>query len=176
MGCDFKESHTIYLVCKCFNILTINIAFLVIGIVLYMRKSTDYGLVIRDETAEWSKGPIVDIIDAPLNGTCPSSYELVPVSFPGTRTICRRYSGTFIVGQCRRRDRFGFTEIGLDSLDLNIFNGVQICVKRNSVINYHSMVKQRSSVCSQGFCGSSNDTEKRFCKTENTCPITNITV
>ena len=142
MSNEEETSQTKYLICKCFNILTINIGFLVIGIVLYVRKSTNYGLIIRDETTEWGQGPIVDILDVPSNGNCPSSYELVPVSFPGTQTICRRNSGSFFVGTCKR-ERFGHTEYGLPLEQLNIFNTVQICVKRQS--NKLSLNRQTKS-------------------------------
>jgi len=47
-----------FLKCACF--LTFNIAWLVIGCVLYKGGTSQYSGVIENETQEWSKGPIVD--------------------------------------------------------------------------------------------------------------------
>ena len=47
---------------KCSVFLIFNTAFLVIGILLYVRKPFQYGDVIRYETMEWNKAAITDLI------------------------------------------------------------------------------------------------------------------
>jgi predicted membrane channel-forming protein YqfA (hemolysin III family) len=49
-----------FLKCLCF--LTFNLAWLVIGCVLYTNGTSQYGMVIEHETAEWNKSPIVDFM------------------------------------------------------------------------------------------------------------------
>ena len=85
-----ESSSKTFAYLKCFNVLTINIAFLVIAVVLYLRDSPNYGQIVASETAEWDLTPIVEVIDLNStqlllnNGLCPSGYESANVDFTGT--------------------------------------------------------------------------------------------
>ena len=52
-----------YTSAKCVLVLTVNLALLVIGLVLFLKSGTiPYGKAIQNEVLEWNLGPIVDVI------------------------------------------------------------------------------------------------------------------
>jgi hypothetical protein len=58
---------------KCICFLTLNLAWLVIGCVLYNAGTSQYSNVIEHETGEWSKPPIVDFA-AVSEPYCPDGF------------------------------------------------------------------------------------------------------
>jgi hypothetical protein len=58
-------------------VMIINIALLVFGILLNMRGSPFYGTIIRIETDEWSKSPVVSISSKASSSVCPNSLETI---------------------------------------------------------------------------------------------------
>ena len=88
---------------KCCTFLTFNLAFLVIGIVMYSSDSVNYGEVIWMETRQWDKGAIVDLLST-QDSSCPSGYEAVMGTFPGTSDYCRRPIGfADSLGKCAKK-------------------------------------------------------------------------
>lgn len=47
---------------RCLLCLTLEVGLLVIGVLFWVNGSSPYGQVITYETAEWGKGPVMDII------------------------------------------------------------------------------------------------------------------
>jgi len=134
-----------FLKCLCF--LTLNLAWLVIGCVLYNAGTSQYSGVIEHETGEWGKAPIVDFA-AVSEPTCPDGFEMVTGTFPGTRTFCMSSSSNFFekpwigagfgVGACRKRSR-GTTIYGLGPRSLSQFDSNYFCIKRDKDLNYHKL-------------------------------------
>jgi len=83
-GDDFLTTLPLF---KCVCFLTFNLAWLVIGCVLYGAGTSQYSKVIEHETGEWSQSPIVDFL-AVSDSQCPSDYEMVTGTFSGTKTYC----------------------------------------------------------------------------------------
>ena len=114
-----------FLKCLCF--LTFNLAWLVIGCVLYGTGTSQYSMVIEHETAEWNKAPIEDFL-ATRNSQCPSGYEMVTGTFPGTKTFCASsYSvlnskpwlgDGYKLGACSKNKK-GYTVYGIGETRLN---------------------------------------------------------
>ncbi len=76
-----------YYLAKLILFITFNLGFLIIGCVLYAQSFSNLIDAIKDETAEWSKGAIVDVTTVRANTTntsCPIGYELEEGSFLGT--------------------------------------------------------------------------------------------
>ena len=87
---------------KCCLFLTFNLAYLVIGILLSGGSSRHYGIILANETNEWSKSPVIDLI-AINTTTCPEEYEIVSGIFFGTKYYCKNKTGGYTVGSCRKR-------------------------------------------------------------------------
>ena len=51
-----------YFAIKCCYFVTVNVAFFVIGIVLWLGGTSQYGQVINYETNEWNYGPVIDVV------------------------------------------------------------------------------------------------------------------
>ena len=158
--------------------LTFNIAFLVVGIVLYLGSTSQYGEVIKQETNEWSRGPIVDITAVGSGQQCPSGFETVTGTFYGTQTYCDRYFGSYYLGSCTKKRGQGTTVYGLSNSQIQTINGQIVCVKRDKILTYHSMVQQRSSFCSSGnVCGSATDPSRQFCiPSSMSCPLNGLLI
>lgn len=161
-------TYLAYWCSRCISCMTFNMAFLVVGIVIYNLDTSIYGHVIKLETAEWDKGGIVDMISITNNGSCPWDYETILGKFPGTSNYCKRVIGVDTVGECPRKTS-GYTVYGLGELDFSIVNNQTLCIRRDHSLNYHTLAKSRGKSCSKNLCGSSNDTNKRFCL--DNCPI-----
>lgn len=158
--------------------LTFNIAFLVIGIVLYRGSTSQFGEVIKQETTEWSRGPIVDITSVASGSACPANYETVTGTFYGTQTYCDRYFGSYYLGTCTKKRGQGTTVYGLSDSTISTINSQVVCVKRDKVLTYHSMVTSRSNFCSTGtVCGSATDPNKQFCIPSTiSCPLNGLMI
>ena len=84
-------------------ILTLNLAYLVIGILVGSGSTTQYGTVVANETKEWTKSPVIDMI-AINTTTCPDEYEMVSGIFFGTKSYCNYLTGGYRVGSCRKKE------------------------------------------------------------------------
>ena len=155
---------------KCLCFLTFNLAWLVIGCVLYSAGTSQYSNVIEHETGEWSRGPIVDFV-AVSEPQCPKDYEMVSGIFSGTKSYCLSSSSAFFskpwigdgftLGACSKK-RKGNTVYGISPVKLNQFDRNYFCVKRKNDLNYHELAKLRSGRtivnCASGnVCGSATD-------------------
>lgn len=78
------KNYKSFWVIRCVNCLTFNVAFLVIGIVLWKGDISEYGQVIEYETKEWSDGPIIDIQSVSGTQACPGDFKKVSGTFWGT--------------------------------------------------------------------------------------------
>jgi hypothetical protein len=65
-----------------------NVSFLVIGILTFLSDTSQYGIAIESETAEWSKNTIVDMAFVNVNQECPSEHEKLTGIFPGLNAMC----------------------------------------------------------------------------------------
>lgn len=152
---------------KCCCFLTFNVAWLVIGIVLWKGGTSQYGQVIENESLEWNKGAIVDLQTA-YSSTCPSGYISLSGIFPGTKTYCSKSSfltSTYTLGSCGKKSK-GYTVYGMSSYTLREFDNQYFCVKVDKELNYHKLAGMRTkdAACSSGLtCGSPSDKNKRFC-------------
>ena len=152
---------------------TVNIAIVVIGIVLYNNDTSVYSGVMFEETSEWERFPIKEVLDVPKSNEtgCPIGYEMERVSFLGTRTLCAKNLGSYYVGKCSKTSG-GTTIIGFPRTEMLTFNNQFICVRRELSKNYHQMVDSRGlSNCSLT-CGSNTNSDINFCTNNITnCPI-----
>ena len=73
---------------RCLLCLTLEVGLLVIGVLFWVNGTSPYGQVITYETAEWGKGPIMDIILQHNSTQCPDSYERRNSTFYGTEKVC----------------------------------------------------------------------------------------
>ena len=69
--------NTTYVIVKGVIAVTINVGFLVLGILLFARNNSKPGDVIKYESQEWKKGPIADFLSLNGNVECPEDYERV---------------------------------------------------------------------------------------------------
>ena len=53
---------TLFTLSRCLCLISFNVAFLIIGIVLYQYGTSQYALVISQEADFWDKGPIIDVL------------------------------------------------------------------------------------------------------------------
>ncbi len=127
---------------KCLLSCCFNIAILVIGIVLYLGDTSQYGQVIDYEMSEWNLKAIEDVIAVEAN-VCPESYNKVSGWFYGTETICRKLGDYYFLGPCGRRET-GLTRYGMSDEELTKFDGRRICVKRSNY-TYHDLVGMRET-------------------------------
>ena len=159
-------SYVSFWFAKCATLFTVNVAFLVIGIVMYYSDSANYGEVIWMETRQWNKGAIIDLIST-TNSSCPSWSEEVTGTFPGTSDYCHRPTYNTL-GKCRKKST-GYTVWGLSLIEFNKLNNLLLCAVRDSDLTYHNLASMRGSMsCGNGkLCGSTSDSERRFCVTGN---------
>jgi hypothetical protein len=140
--------------------------------VLYNNDTSVYSGVMFEETSEWARFPIKEVLDVPKSTEtgCPIGYEMERVSFLGTRTLCAKNLGSYYVGKCSKTSG-GTTIIGFPRTEMLTFNNQFICVKREESKNYHQMVESRGlSNCSLS-CGSKTIEDIKFCTSNLTsCP------
>ncbi|TNV73128.1 hypothetical protein FGO68_gene657 [Halteria grandinella] len=129
--------------------------------------SLKYGFVILQETADWGKGAITEIISSQ---TCPPEYEAVTAQFPGTREYCgdsgdvRDKSDDY--KKCKTID--GVEAANLDVIDEK---SQHLCIKRDSALTYHEIVKHRDiTKCKYTICG--GEGEKGYCN--SICPFNGV--
>jgi hypothetical protein len=95
-----------FFVCKC-GLLFFNIAFLVIGILLYKSVSSGYGKTIKSISDDWSNNAVADVMQSGSGG-CPVGYQAVSAKFYGTETICNNYGFYYRIGTCGKKES-GYT-------------------------------------------------------------------
>ena len=69
---------------SCFLVISINIVILVIGIFVNKGGSIYYGNLIKIETDDWSRAPIISLLNPPNNAKCPVDTETIMGNFSGT--------------------------------------------------------------------------------------------
>ncbi len=80
-------------ICSSCLIFTINIAILVIGILLIIGQSNYFGILIRMETEDWNRSPIISIVNPSENGFCPNDTETITGTFSGINERCNYING-----------------------------------------------------------------------------------
>mmetsp|Transcript_13395 Transcript_13395/g.13156 ORF Transcript_13395/g.13156 Transcript_13395/m.13156 type:complete len:119 (+) Transcript_13395:27-383(+) len=90
-----SESYTKY---NCVMLL-FYLIILIFGIVLACLDFGAYGEVVYNETYEWNKNVITDVmvVDQPQ---CPQNYELLTTLYLGTNTYCLDFYGNYRLGTC----------------------------------------------------------------------------
>ena len=108
---DFNPKGTRMVVVNIVTLLTFNLAFMVICIILKNQQGYKLMALIQDETSEWSQGAIVDIktVNASYDNIppniCGDGYEQQPVLFLGTKNVCLFTDKSYRVGDCYRKSR-----------------------------------------------------------------------
>jgi hypothetical protein len=92
------------MICSCFLVLSINIIVLVMGIYVNKGGSIYYGTLIKMETDNWGRSPIVSIINPLNNAKCPNETETITGTFSGINARCNYIDGSYRLGYCRRRE------------------------------------------------------------------------
>jgi hypothetical protein len=109
MSADHEFSYSLPYV-KTLCLLTLGVTWLVLSIQLYLAGTSQYGMVIEHETAEWSKGVIVDFESSQYE-TCTEGFELVTGTFPGTQSYCQTsstkpvFGDGYKKGSCNSKDK-----------------------------------------------------------------------
>jgi hypothetical protein len=85
-------------------VLSINIVVLVMGIYVNKAGSLYYGNLIKMETDNWGRAPIVSMINPPNNAKCPNETETITGTFSGINARCNYIDGTYRIGLCRKRE------------------------------------------------------------------------
>ena len=150
-----------FMLCSCFLVFSINIIVLVIGIYVNKGGSIYYGNLIKIETDDWLRAPIVSIMSPANMMKCPNDTETIYGTFSGINPRCNYIGGSYRVGACRRKEGF-YTSKGLNAIDFDKFDGSYFCAKRDRSMDYHSLAKMRSKNCMANTirCGSKNDTDR----------------
>jgi len=135
-----------FILCSCFLVFTINIIVLVIGIYVNKGGSLYYGNLIRIETEDWNRAPIVSLMNPLNNAKCPNDTETITGTFLGVNPRCNYLDGSYRVGTCRRREGF-YNSYGMNPVEFSRFDNLTICAKRDKSMDYHQLAKMRSKTC-----------------------------
>jgi hypothetical protein len=161
---------------KTFTVLTFNLGWLILAILLYLNGTSKYANVIEHETGEWGKGAIVDFVATNYQG-CPDGYEMITGTFSGTETYCPTSTfgkgDGYSRGKCSSKSK-KTTHYGLAPVPLKLFDGNYFCVKRDPELNYHNLALLRTAGDCSGdsLCGSPSDKDRKFClKNGKKCPL-----
>jgi len=111
-----------FMLCSCFMVLSINIIVLVIGIYVNRGGSIYYGNLIRLETDDWGRAPIISMMNPANNAKCPNDTETITGTFSGINARCNYISGSYRVGACRRKEGL-YTSSGLPPFEFDKFDG-----------------------------------------------------
>lgn len=96
---DEEKPKVLFALVNCLCAATFNVAFLVLGILLFKSDTGHYGPVLAYETAEWNQGPIINITAVNSKQSCPYGFETVTGTFYGTETYCEpRFSDNYYNG------------------------------------------------------------------------------
>ena len=86
------------------------------GINVNRSGSEFYAQIIRMETSNWKKAPIISLMTPDgSNQKCPSETETINGTFYGINQRCERSENDYFIGQCTRlkKGRSGTTMPGL---------------------------------------------------------------
>ena len=111
-----------FMLCSCFMVFSINIIVLVIGIFVNKGGSIYYGNLIRMETDDWGRAPIISLMNPENNAKCPSDTEIITGTFSGINARCNYIDGSYRLGACRRRQGL-YTSSGLSPVEFDKFDG-----------------------------------------------------
>ena len=84
----------------CLFILGFHVVILVMGLNVTKSGSEFYAQIIRMETSNWKKAPIMSIMSPANNQRCPSETETINGTFYGINERCDRSTGYYFVGKC----------------------------------------------------------------------------
>lgn len=84
--------------------LSINIVVLVMGIYVNKAGSLYYGNLIKMETDNWGRAPIISMMNPANNAKCPNETETITGTFYGINARCNYIDGTYRIGLCRKRE------------------------------------------------------------------------
>ncbi|TNV79809.1 hypothetical protein FGO68_gene15453 [Halteria grandinella] len=149
-------------------VLGANVTLLAVSVIIVQSNAFNYGAVIQQESADWGKGAITEIITSEEG--CPKGYETVTGQFPGTRTYCKA-GGIDYKKSCQEMRIKGTNSPGVEAANLESFFGTHFCIKRNQKLTYHSLVQNRNiSKCPNTTCGSPNNA---YCQSD-ACPLNGL--
>ncbi|TNV87281.1 hypothetical protein FGO68_gene12364 [Halteria grandinella] len=140
-----------YILSKFFMSLCCNSSLLiVICILLWGNESINYGIIIYNETNEWSQGGIVDIKPFPYNDTavtmpeCSEGYQIISGTYYGTNKICLDVNTQqYNIGDCE--EEYEDTLVTIEDVSEQTIwrlNGTYVCYRASSH-NYHDLMKNR---------------------------------
>jgi hypothetical protein len=115
-------SSLTFMVCSCFLVFSINIVVLIVGIYVKYGGSLYYGNLIRMETDDWGRAPIISMMNPASNAKCPNETETIFGTFSGIKPRCNYIDGSYTIGACRRKQGF-YTSFGLSSIEFEKFDG-----------------------------------------------------
>jgi hypothetical protein len=68
-----------------------------------MGDSIYYGNIIKIETDDWSRAPIIAIFNPPNNTKCPSDTDTIVGTFYGFNSRCNYINGSSSAGPCKNK-------------------------------------------------------------------------
>ncbi len=111
-----------FMLCSCCFVLSINVIVLVISIFVNNSGSVYYGNLIRIETDDWGKAPIISMMNPINNAKCPNETETITGTFSGINPRCNYIDGSYSLGACRRKQGL-YSSGGLSAVDFDKFDG-----------------------------------------------------
>jgi hypothetical protein len=110
---------------RCILCLSLELGMLIIGILFWVNGTSQYGMAIKYETAEWSNGPVMDIVLQHNQTDCPQSYDRINSMFYGTDKVCKVNGIAKTAGKCQDA---GVTENGMLSKKIEKLDGEYVCI------------------------------------------------
>jgi hypothetical protein len=132
-----------FCLCSCFFAFSINIVVLILGIYVNRSGSVYYGTILKVETLEWSKAPIVSLSAVPPSGMCASGSTVVHGNFSGIYPRCNYIGGGYRIGVCRRHEGL-YTSFGINPVPFTDFDNQKMCANRDPTLDYHQLSQMRS--------------------------------
>lgn len=108
--------------CTCLMVISINIVILIMGVMVNRGGSIYFGNLIKMETDDWNRSPIVSLVNPANNAQCPVDTDTITGTFSGTETRCNLIGGSYTIGACRRRQGL-YTTAGLPPTTFDKFDG-----------------------------------------------------
>jgi hypothetical protein len=163
-----------------------NTILLLFGIAIFVQKWGTYGDVIYQETQNWSKGFITDVVTVNTS-SCPANYTELVALYMGTEDICKTTGSEYDIGACSQGSSGTFQK-GLPPQNLSYFDGVKVCYAR-SKSNYNSIASNRLAydasknnsappnlACNLRniTCGANDNIDLFFCYPGTKCPMNGL--
>ena len=123
------------------------IAIFVLGMVLYYLDFGTYGAVAFNETQEWNKGIITDVIVQDTS-ECPVDYTQLKSLYLGTETYCLQIYGTYTIGTCssgskKKYGTRGRTVYGFSDTNLQKLGDKYVCYRRSLDETFLTYIENR---------------------------------